>query len=547
MHVTLLKAGSHNCFGHLDPAGSEADSDSVLEREVLLVYCGNFESMDGPVEVNEEHIDRFVAHQNSYLSRAKQALGGGIAMRDCPPLQLDHSTSAAMTVGRVVGQVRKGIFLDQETGQEKPAAYGRVRVLGRENCEKVIDGRWVHVSIGADLDTGKLNELSITPFPAAPNAAFLSKVKQGDSMNFLIKMRAALGKLFNLSEPDADAKAEKMKKRLMEQEKLSAEDAEKKLSEMDDENTKKLAADSESEPALAAATEDGAKLSKCTGCGKGGAQEGKELCPACEKAYENMSAPAAPVEAAAAPAPEALTGPARMSAEHKAKFIQLTKDMRKDTKEVRLQARKATVMTRLSALRASAKITPAEIKKIDMDKLAGANDATIDAVFKSYEDREPVIMTGVFGTAKAANLSAVVKQAKLKQLEEETRANMPSKRLSKSDKAKDVRLSSEESMTITTAPVRSEVSMQYEGSYGEICKMMDEGRNEDAKLGLKAFMDQMLNRNPEETGSTEPGKMQTHMSALATRFDKLQNQFEELVSLVGPNLGVETSEIEKGV
>src|SRR5574343_633609 len=178
MSITRLESGKHNCFGYINLSSKDdkdQDDSSSLERNVMLVYAGQFESMDGPVEVTEEHLKSLVENHNSKLSKFKRfAIGNDAPLRMAPPLQLDHSTSAAVTVGRVVGDLQLAKYKDDETGEEKPAVFGRIRVLGKENTEKVKDGRWIHVSIGADLEAGKLNELSITPFPAAANAAILS-------------------------------------------------------------------------------------------------------------------------------------------------------------------------------------------------------------------------------------------------------------------------------------------------------------------------------------------------------------------------------------
>jgi len=90
-------------------------------------------------------------------------------------------------------------------------------------------------------------------------------------------------------------------------------------------------------------------------------------------------------------------------------------------------ARVTRLQARLTGLRASQKITPAEIKKIDLVKLAAENDATVDAVFKSYESREPVILVGMVGSATAEDIGAVSREMRIRRLEAETRANMPLK------------------------------------------------------------------------------------------------------------------------
>jgi hypothetical protein len=146
-----------------------------LDKRCLLVYAGTFDSMDGEVTITPDHLTHLAETHNSILSRLKASLGGGeVPVKHNPPLQLDHSTSAKDTVGRLVGLLETGEYT-LEDGSKVPALYGTARVLGKENVDKVIDGRWCNLSIGADLETGKLNELTITPFPAAPGATMLAR------------------------------------------------------------------------------------------------------------------------------------------------------------------------------------------------------------------------------------------------------------------------------------------------------------------------------------------------------------------------------------
>lgn len=165
--------------GHLstEPAVQE---DGKYEKDVILVHEGEFSSMDGPVEITPQIIEMMVDTHNSRLSKLKKLANGDYPMKECPPIQLDHSTSATMTVGRLVGPLSSERITTSD-GKTVLAAKGRMRILGKENQEKVEDGRWCHVSIGADLGSGHLSELSITPFPADPNASMLSKLMNGRS------------------------------------------------------------------------------------------------------------------------------------------------------------------------------------------------------------------------------------------------------------------------------------------------------------------------------------------------------------------------------
>jgi hypothetical protein len=161
-----------------DGSNENLGGDSFLEKEAMLVYPGTFQSMDGEVVITDEHVSKLADTHNSFLSKVKRLATGEIPLRDCPPVQLDHQPTAVNTVGRVIGELS---VRDAEVdGQSVKALFGKVRILGRENVEKVRDGRWIHLSIGADLEKGKLNELTITPFPAAAQAAMLGKRKLND-------------------------------------------------------------------------------------------------------------------------------------------------------------------------------------------------------------------------------------------------------------------------------------------------------------------------------------------------------------------------------
>ena len=139
----------------------------------MLVYTGKFNSLDGEVEIKDEDIEKLATNHNGMLASLKRLAVGDVPVKHYPPLQLDHSTSAKDTVGRLVGDLEVGEHTTPE-GKYK-ALFGKVRILGKENVEKVMDGRWTHVSIGADLESHKITELTITPFPAAADASLLSK------------------------------------------------------------------------------------------------------------------------------------------------------------------------------------------------------------------------------------------------------------------------------------------------------------------------------------------------------------------------------------
>lgn len=171
-----LRTGSFES-GEL-PAATTSSGGATLDKRCLLVYCGTFDSMDGEVTIKPDHLKHLAATHNAQLTQTANALGLSVdelPYKSYPPLQLDHSTSAHDTVGRVVGVIEIGSY-ELKDGTKVPALYGKARVLGSENVVKVEDGRWTNLSIGADLEAGTLSELTITPFPAAPEASMLSRL-----------------------------------------------------------------------------------------------------------------------------------------------------------------------------------------------------------------------------------------------------------------------------------------------------------------------------------------------------------------------------------
>lgn len=508
--------------------GDTQEIGNSVERRALLVYCGKFQAMDGEVEVDEKKLQRLAKNHNSMLSKLVRLATGELPVKGCPPVQLDHSTSAKDTVGRVTGELELGDYTTED-GKAVKALYSKVRVLGKENVEKVMDGRWQHLSVGADFEEGKLSELSITPFPAAAEASMLTKGKMSapaevggrtvwrgtredgkiETITVQEKNGSCMVKIdgtamaekpsydaavkwvekysrdngVRLSEGEGMDEKEKLKKRLMEDKKMSEKEVDEKLAAMSDEDVKKM----------------------------WGEECDKDKMAAEEKEKEEKLKAASKLTAA------------------RAQLTKLSTDFRSSIGGAQLALKKSTILSRLSKLRASAKITPAEVKKIELDKLAASNDATIEAVMKSYEDREPVIMVGALGSVKAEDLANIGKKQRMSTLEAETRANMSM--LAKTAQKPAPGLSD----ALDRAPV-VEDQTQYMGEYSELCKMVDEGKKGEVKDRLKAWMSKRMSGiNTDALAGMD--ESQSQMSALAESVKTLQNQFEGLEKLAQELVG----------
>jgi hypothetical protein len=280
------------------------------------------------------------------------------------PVQLDHSPKSVDTVGRVDGPITMGSFTDED-GKELAALYGELVFIGKDNVEKAKDGRWTHLSIGLEKNS-KLTEVSVTPFPAAPHASLLSK-KLGTG-----ELDMGYSSVKKMHEKYA-----KCKKHLMDSQKMSEEDADKHLESAKDEDLSRMEKEHD---------ENEEKMKKKMSEEKG-TEEGKEL----------------------------------------SKLRNEIVELRKDQENVRLATRKLSVATKISRLRAMGKITPAEIKKIDIVRLAKSSDEALEEVLKAYELRQPVISIGQVGSTKASDPSKVaaeLKRLNKLQMEADSKANM---------------------------------------------------------------------------------------------------------------------------
>lgn len=534
----------------------------------MLVYCGKFDSMDGPVEITEVIIDRLIRSHNDRMDavlakRNSEDQDELEVTKGMPPLQVDHSTSAHDTVGRCVGRLFKAPFKNSDGIEVTALMIDKIRILGKDNMERVRDGRWANLSIGADLEAGTLNEVSITPFPAAPNATILKKFASGvfdatdiwamffgHACSFKATSTLRNGNSakaqFNEEEPatgfamelenwgpfknvkqveinggmwlvTADFNLsfkgsrgeiskganmhEKLKKHLMEHEKLSEEDAEKMAAKMAS-HLKKMEGDDAEKKMSDMDTSQMSKLSDDV------KEEDKKL--AAEGADDEKEKEEKKADMAAA----------------KSAFTKMSAGL----KSARLTAKKVALSAKLSSLRSKAKITPAEIKKMDIDKLAASSDEVIAATLSAFENREDVIDPRVHGSSQAVNLAKLSKDARLARLEAETKKDMGLPLDEKEKKS----LSEE-------APAKAEKAEMSEEKHEEymkhLHKMLEGYDQRDAVMSkIKEMMESQYNPVGEVK---EPAQM----SALAETVSQLQNNFQELVALFGKVTGTKPAEL----
>lgn len=585
MAIVHLQSGLFEQASENEPSSSVPTS---LIRRALLVYEGEFESMDGVVNVGRDELTTLATNHNGHIESASRLAEGKESMKDFPPVQLDHSTSAKDTVGRLIGKLELGQYQTKD-GREVMAAYGNVKILGEENVVKVMDGRWTHLSVGVDFEKGKFSELTITPFPAAPEASLLKNrlgaqdaiVKQTKNYDVyewtpgrfeiynkkkkefedghwtsvqeaerwakrileLSSKDTEMSKKKNkvlingqephvqLSEGDKSMDKEKMKKHMMEVQKMSEKEAEEKLAKCTEEEMKKMAAEVEEHEKKMAQEKPEEKKEMS----EEKPEEKKEMSEAKEDEKKEMSKEEkdekkdlAKKEEEDKKEMESAEKDKKLSAARES-IVRLSADFRKAFEGAQLAAKKGKIVSRLSSLKASAKITPAEIKKIDVERLASQGDETVDLVLKTYEDREPVVMTGALGSIKADELHRLSNEIRMSRLEAETRKNMSLLKNTVKTRMQEEEKGGEVSIHVDTTP---HVDQEIEMAYGSVCKMMDEGKLAEAKELLKKYM-----MKPKSEGRMDMVEHDKQLSALAEESIKMQNKFDELqklaVTLVG--------------
>lgn len=499
----MLRKNIRLQVGSLEGQHTIADDHSWMEKPVKMVYAGKFKSMDGDVEIKDSDIDKMVANHNSLLAKVKRLAKGDVPLTHQPPIQLDHSTSATHTVGRLIGDVTVGEHEDDD-GNKSRAMMGTARILGKENVERVMDGRWSTVSIGADLEHHKITELSITPFPAAAGATMM---KKGDEETAINPQLVGSGEdNMKLSYKETKEKAalyEKCRKHLTDHKKMSEEDADKHLSEADDDKLKHMSA--EHDEHLKHLSEEESKKKEED-----------------EKKKAEMSG-------------------------QKANLVKLSKSFKESGKKVQLAEKQSKIHVRLSNLRAAAKITPAEVKALDIVKMSEGSDEAIEAALSSYEKREPVIDTSLLGTTKAltpSQLAGSLKKMNMEREELQTRLNMPLKRadalkrLAEIDKT-EKELSAHEDSAAHLSD--EDHDKHFNAAYDEHQKMSSEGKHNEAKEHLRSYMKSLKGKQLSEGASlSDPTPA---LSALAAETKKMQADFDALVNLAAPVFGATKEEL----
>jgi len=198
-----------------DTSWTETNANTV-DVKVLILYPFYVEAdaRGNSFDIKKEDVyaifNKYNAEVNSKWKKLLR-IGKSIPLRYVENIAniLDHDPKANNIVGHVIGELE---IVEKE---ELPYLFATLRVKGKENVEKVKDKRFSQVSIGLNLSSHKLTEISWVVNPAIPGAGAIMSEGQKPLFNNvntsreynpvnLLNLRMAL-----LSQQDAYRKEQK--------------------------------------------------------------------------------------------------------------------------------------------------------------------------------------------------------------------------------------------------------------------------------------------------------------------------------------------------
>lgn len=221
-----------------------------------------------------------------------------------------------------------------------------------------------------------------------------------------------------------------------------------------------------------------------------------------------------------------LTAAMKQSATRLTKLAAIAADLKKlneksatTSKMIHLTAKEAGVTGRLKRLMSAGKLSPAEFKKMDLKKLAGMDDAAVDMVVGTYENREAIIEPGQRGSADAVDFATIGKgleKTQMTRLAAEVKGDF--KRLGKK-----VRLSSEEE-EIGKKPKKDLSGEEDHKDEHELGKKKMSEEPEEKKKDLAAEEDM-----GGEGQMKQMGDAQAQIDELATQLARIAGMVQELM------------------
>jgi len=189
----MNKKKDHIAVGQINLSKSEVvklqdgGPDGALFKRSLLVFEGEFIGMFGPVKVSPELLEIMAIRFNREFENPKN-------VHDFPPLLVDHDSRADLIKGRLLPPLVVEDWINPRTNEPVKAMFGDIRVDDTDAKEKVINGKYSHVSISFDDDVNNLGEIFELSFVAVEAARGAQVLKQGEnSMDDIAKLTKKLG------------------------------------------------------------------------------------------------------------------------------------------------------------------------------------------------------------------------------------------------------------------------------------------------------------------------------------------------------------------
>jgi hypothetical protein len=197
----------------VDPGSKPADTPEKIVRRVILVHSGpggaenNLNASNGDISFDEKRIRAVVENHNALIAKLAVDYGGfdKMPIGAYPAILDSHSEDSANRIlGRLTGLLKFERRDVPKVGKDVACAVSETTFLGRDTVDKVLDGRYYHVSVGIDENTNTLGEVSIVVDPAAPGAMVLKRRAIKKQTNTLKGARVSKVKLARLKKLSSD-------------------------------------------------------------------------------------------------------------------------------------------------------------------------------------------------------------------------------------------------------------------------------------------------------------------------------------------------------
>lgn len=150
-----------------------AQKEGSLVRRALLCRTGVFNGMFGEVRVDVQMLERIKIHYTNQKQNPTNE-------NDYAPILLDHNRSVDLVKGRLLAEGLEIAEWREVDGVMQFGLFGNLRIDDVEAIKNVESGKYAHLSISFDEETGELFEVSFVAVEAARGSIILSKGEKMD-------------------------------------------------------------------------------------------------------------------------------------------------------------------------------------------------------------------------------------------------------------------------------------------------------------------------------------------------------------------------------